>query len=88
MTFRNSRNTQILFSNSHLLITIIIKISIRFSFSIGNGLITRLNNGNFIIFGSDRTYIMDPTYTKLIDFGGSVSKGKEYDKYSPFFRRG
>ena len=80
----NSRNNHILFSYFHLLIAIIINILIRFSFTIGNGLITRLNNGNFIIFGSDRTYILDPTYTQLIDLGSTVSRGKEYDNIAHF----
>ena len=70
MSYGNARREQILFSNSHLLIAIIINISIPFSLSIHNHLTARLSNGNFLVISCNGKYIFDPTYTNSTSISG------------------
>ena len=65
-----------IFSNSYLLIAIIINISIPFSLSIHNHLTARLSNGNFLVISCTGKYIFDPTYT----YSTSIS-GISHDNY-------
>ena len=80
MTSGKSRRNQFLYSNSHLLIAIIINISIPFSLTV----VTRLNNGNFLVFSSERTFVYDPTYTYASKYSGKVSYETNYENIAHF----
>ena len=83
MSYGNARREHILFSNSHLLIAIIINILISFSLAYDYRLVTRLNNGNFLIFTSQRTFIYDPTY-HYITFSASIIYNRDEDNIAHF----
>ena len=84
MVSGNSRNNRVFFLNSLLFKVIIIIISISFSLNIVDGLITRLNNGNFSAFTSEGTYTVDPIFTYYLATDSSYTYNRAHDNLAHF----